>query len=81
MAGMGRRRGETRPSELESDSIATPVPVPLEPSATAPGAADGGGLRGATERKPDLQTLLPGGPKCDDFVIDREANFGRAIDL
>ena len=32
-------------------------------------------------RKKDLRELLLGGPKFDDFEIEREPDCGRAIDL
>ena len=34
-----------------------------------------------TKYKPDIKAVLLGGPKFDDFEIERELDYGREIDL
>ena len=37
--------------------------------------------RTLTKQKPDIVAFLLGGPKFDDFEIERELDYGREIDL
>ena len=37
--------------------------------------------RALAQKKPDFKEFLLGGPKFDDFEIERELDYGREIDL
>ncbi len=37
--------------------------------------------RALTAKKPDFKSYLLGGPKVDDFEIERDQDLGREIDL
>jgi len=36
--------------------------------------------RSLTEQRPDFVAYLLGGPKCDEFMVEREPDFGRAVE-